>query len=107
SLVGAPESSNQVRDIFASDEDRQLSPIHRYFMRGLRAFFGQTLRKDLNALTVFVEGERFHDRLFDRQCCQPVLAPGRSPPEKGGGRTHEEENEERCHDRRRRGYVMH
>ncbi|MCI72434.1 hypothetical protein A2U01_0093697, partial [Trifolium medium] len=37
--VGAPESSYQVRDILASDESRQLCPIHRYFLRGLQAFF--------------------------------------------------------------------
>ncbi|MCI33965.1 hypothetical protein A2U01_0055183, partial [Trifolium medium] len=28
--------------------------------------------------------KRFLVRLLDRRCCQPVLAPGRSPPEKGG-----------------------
>ncbi|MCI28557.1 hypothetical protein A2U01_0049758, partial [Trifolium medium] len=37
-----------------SSSGRRMSPIHRYFLRGLRAFFCPTFRKDLNALTVFV-----------------------------------------------------
>ncbi|MCI09809.1 hypothetical protein A2U01_0030900, partial [Trifolium medium] len=89
---------------FASDEGRRLSPIHRYFPRGLRAFSCLTFRKDLNALAVFVVGEREVSR---PSLGSPMFVPGRSAPEKERCHTHEEEKVEQCHDRRHRGCVMH